>query len=50
MPRVERADYVKDYPAIQGLSEIHIFLEPLDPDQETIERYEQAVSVISNKS
>lgn len=45
MPRVEREDYNKDFPDIEGLSEIHIFLEPLNPDDETIKKYEDAVSV-----
>jgi len=35
--------YIRDYPEISGLSEIHIFLEPLNPDEQTIARYQAAV-------
>jgi len=34
---------VVDYPKIGGLSEIHIFLNPLMPDKETLKRYDDAV-------
>jgi hypothetical protein len=40
---IHKEHYVLDYPNIQGLSEIHIFLEPLNPDAETIKKYEDAV-------
>lgn len=33
-----------DYPQINGTSEIHIFLAPLNPDAGTLQRYEQAVA------
>lgn len=34
---------VVDYPPISGLSEVHIFLNPLQPDPETLKRYDDAV-------
>jgi len=34
---------VVDYPPISGLSEVHIFLNPLQPDKETLQRYDDAV-------
>jgi hypothetical protein len=33
----------REYPEINGLSEIHIFLLPLNPDKETLKRYDDAV-------
>jgi len=33
----------RDYPEVKGLSEIHIFLEPLNPDADTVARYQRAV-------
>jgi hypothetical protein len=40
---IHKKDYTADYPNIQGLSEIHIFLEPLNPAAEIIKKYEDAV-------
>jgi len=41
---IPRSEYIRDYPDIKGLSEIHIFLLPLNPDDETIANYEKAVA------
>jgi len=37
-----------DYPPIKGMSEIHIFLNPLAPDKETLQRYDDAVEEWNN--
>jgi len=40
---IPRQEYGHDYPEIEGLSEIHIFLAPLNPDQDTLNKYHAAV-------
>eukprot|EP01124_Arcella_intermedia_P027113 TRINITY_DN5242_c0_g1_i1.p1 TRINITY_DN5242_c0_g1~~TRINITY_DN5242_c0_g1_i1.p1 ORF type:complete len:275 (+),score=54.68 TRINITY_DN5242_c0_g1_i1:48-827(+) len=40
---VSREEYVRDYPEVKGLSEIHIFLEPLNPDPQTVKAYQDLV-------
>eukprot|EP01129_Flabellula_baltica_P016741 TRINITY_DN9070_c0_g1_i1.p1 TRINITY_DN9070_c0_g1~~TRINITY_DN9070_c0_g1_i1.p1 ORF type:complete len:262 (-),score=56.37 TRINITY_DN9070_c0_g1_i1:15-800(-) len=41
---IHRDQYQHDYPPhLSGMSEIHIFLAPLNPDEETLQRYYDAV-------
>jgi len=53
---MKREDYVKDFPSIKGMSEIHIFLGPLNPDESTLQQYYSlvesynATQIISNHS
>merc|ERR1719230_983813 len=35
---------VVDYPKINGMSELHIFLAPFNPDEATVKRYDAAVA------
>jgi len=42
MARIDKNNYPLDYPSIQGLSEIHIFLQPFNPPDDLIKKYEEA--------
>merc|ERR1719265_1160707 len=41
-PRSQRGKI--DYPPLNGMSEIHIFLAPFNPDPATVKRYDEAVA------
>lgn len=42
-------EYLKDAPVIKGMSEIHIFFEPIDPQPETVIKFEQICKQLNEK-